>query len=520
MRDADPPRPRTGAAHHGPVQNKVTDAMPAVISTMRTFHLIPSVRALLVLALPHAPVSAQDYVTPDQFAHTIESDLIYGIDTNYLGALDTLRLDVYKPIGNTDARRPLLVCAHGGNWLGGCKDDPNGIVPLLLRFVARGYVVASINYRLGWHKDDFVSDPVAGYPLSPWPDAYRAFYAADSLEMVRAIYRGMQDMKGAIRFMLGRAEQDSVCMEKLFVAGESAGAFVALAAAFLDRPAEKPASCYAVPDAPLPYYKCANITALGCSAHTWTTDEGMLHRPDLGPVEGDINTDLPHARVKGVAAFYGGVPLDAFALDWWHGVDTPSVYLFHQTCDGVVLSGTGRPLTTMSANCNLGATPWHTNYPVMAGSLSIAESFAAMTAPPALSTDFVVCEPFDPAFALFECARYADDGSYHYTLDPPARAALLSSWWEPVSAGPAACSSMGLDRAGGLQHAPYPIPAASLLHIPGLADGEVQVWSVDGRCIARSWARKGAVDVRLLPNGTYLLRLANGSRTVRFVVAR
>ncbi len=465
-----------------------------------------------------APLAAQDYVTPDQYAFTVDTDIVYGVDTNYLGALDTLRLDVYKPLGNTDTRRPLLVCAHGGNWLGGCKDDPSGIVPLLLQFVERGYVVASINYRLGWHKDDFVSDPVAGYPLSPWPEAYRAFYAADSLEMKRAIYRGMQDMKGAIRFLLARADQDSVCTEKVFVAGESAGAFVALATAFLDRPEEKPLSCGALPDAPLPYVKCANLTGLDCLVHDWSVDPPMLARPDLGPVAGDLNTEVPDVRVNGVAAFYGGVPLDAFALDWWQGVDTPSVFLFHQTCDGVVLSGTGRPLTTMSAYCNLGATPWHTNYPIMAGSLRIQQAFADMVSPPPLFTDLVTCAPFDPGLALFECARYADNGSYHYTVQLPTRAANLSAWWAPLAGDAGACLSTGQSAITTARPAAHPNPANSVLHVPAWNDEPVEVLDLDGRARGSYRMRAGQLDVRDLPPGVHVLRNSATGVSLRFAV--
>ena len=54
----------------------------------------------LLLFLPFT-LSAQDYTTPDQFTFRVESDLVYGVDTNYLGLIDTLRLDLYTPNGNT-----------------------------------------------------------------------------------------------------------------------------------------------------------------------------------------------------------------------------------------------------------------------------------------------------------------------------------------------------------------------------------------------------------------------------------
>jgi acetyl esterase/lipase len=61
-----------------------------------------------------------------------------------------LTLDLYQPQGKSDPR-PVLVFIHGGNWVGGdsLHDSPFGDFPgLLASIAARGYVVASVNYRL------------------------------------------------------------------------------------------------------------------------------------------------------------------------------------------------------------------------------------------------------------------------------------------------------------------------------------------------------------------------------------
>ncbi|QQR86284.1 MAG: alpha/beta hydrolase [Flavobacteriales bacterium] len=440
---------------------------------MRTSSVLLAFGAVLAL-------HAQDYVTPDQYTFRVDSNVVYGVDTNYLGLTDTLLLDVYTP-NNADTKRPLVVFVHGGNWLGGCKDDPSGIVPLLHQFVKRGYVVASVNYRLGWHKDDWVGDPVAGWPISLWPITYRTFYAADSLEMVRAIYRGQQDVKGAIRFMKGRAELDSVCTDKVFVGGESAGGFVALAAAFLDSPNEKPLACGALPDAPIPYFKTLNGTAFNCVVDSFTAGSQELARPDLGPVDGDLNQNGHDASVKGVANFYGGVPHDAFALDWWQGADTPAVYLYHQTCDGIVMFDRGRPITTISAYCNLGSTPWHTNYPFLFGSGRIADTFAGMSAPPTYTTDFESCAMFDPNWALFECQRYGNNGSYHYTANHALRGQNLATFWAPMASDPGACLGMGQLAIPIAAFALWPNPASDVVQFshPDLGAGRILVEVLD-----------------------------------------
>lgn len=50
------------------------------------------------------------------------------------------RLDLYLPARPTG---PLLVMIHGGGWMGGSKDQPEG-----LTLLGRGYAIANIDYRL------------------------------------------------------------------------------------------------------------------------------------------------------------------------------------------------------------------------------------------------------------------------------------------------------------------------------------------------------------------------------------
>jgi acetyl esterase/lipase len=57
-----------------------------------------------------------------------------------------LKLDVYKPLGNTK-KRPAILLIHGGGFSGGDKSDVN-IVNLANYFASRGWVAFSINYRL------------------------------------------------------------------------------------------------------------------------------------------------------------------------------------------------------------------------------------------------------------------------------------------------------------------------------------------------------------------------------------
>lgn len=70
----------------------------------------------------------------------------------------SLQLDIYKPKG-LETEAPLLIFIHGGSWVKGHRKD---MLPLLLDFADRGYVTATVSYRLGSYPEcvEDVSDAV------------------------------------------------------------------------------------------------------------------------------------------------------------------------------------------------------------------------------------------------------------------------------------------------------------------------------------------------------------------------
>ena len=67
-------------------------------------------------------------------------------DLEYVdGGHERNKLDLYLP-AKADGPLPLIVWIHGGAWLGGSKEGCPAVP-----FVAKGYAVASINYRLSQH---------------------------------------------------------------------------------------------------------------------------------------------------------------------------------------------------------------------------------------------------------------------------------------------------------------------------------------------------------------------------------
>lgn len=126
----------------------------------------------------------------------------------------TLEMDIYTPVGDDTAERPLLLMMHGGSFLFGNKEEP-GQTGWCQYFASLGYVAVSINYRLGFH--------------------------ARKKEFREAELRALEDADAALEYLLGR-EDLRIDPERVFAAGTSAGAITALNLAFRlygDKPMEK-----------------------------------------------------------------------------------------------------------------------------------------------------------------------------------------------------------------------------------------------------------------------------------------
>lgn len=153
---------------------------------------------------------------------TVSSGIPYGQNTDVSGNSQTLKLDVYKPTGDTDTHRPVMVLAFGGSFVFGLRTSPD-IVQLCNAFAKKGYVCISIDYRLG---------------LSP---GIIPTVNADNVK--KAIWRVTHDMRAAVRWVRMNAGVDSLGMDTshIIVGGVSAGGFGALHCAYLDKESEIPA---------------------------------------------------------------------------------------------------------------------------------------------------------------------------------------------------------------------------------------------------------------------------------------
>ena len=144
---------------------------------------------------------------------TVTRDIQYGSAPNLNGVAQPLKLDLYQPSGDTVAQRPVVVWVHGGGFSGGDKADDGYLVT---PFVKRGYVAASINYRL-------LSTGCSGSTLGD--------------ECTRAALAGINDAQAAVRWFRANAATYRIDPNRIAVAGFSAGGVVATGVGLLsDQP--------------------------------------------------------------------------------------------------------------------------------------------------------------------------------------------------------------------------------------------------------------------------------------------
>ncbi|MEL7317542.1 MAG: carboxylesterase family protein [Pseudomonadota bacterium] len=193
-----------------------------------------------------------------------------------------LFLDLYSPDGDTVTNRPVMIVASGGGFI---DEDRGSVEPIARAFARRGYVAATIDYRV----------------LGRQP--------ANAEDLAIAGIEATHDMFAAVRFFRADAEGANsfgVRSDAIFVSGESAGGVMAAIAATID-----PGDTIAT--AALRAYVDAN-------------------GGPFGAVGGNASTS---------SAISGAMPLSGAILELgW--VDTSSAVLFaaHEEFDPVVPCGT------------------------------------------------------------------------------------------------------------------------------------------------------------------------------------
>jgi para-nitrobenzyl esterase len=124
-----------------------------------------------------------------------------------------LELDIYQAEGDTATNRPLLILAHGGSFITGTRVNPS-MVTLGQTFAKRGYVVASISYRL----------------MNAW-DLLNAESA------LNGVAKALSDGRSAVRYFRKTVDLEAnpyrIDEGQIYFGGNSAGGVIAVHAAFM-----------------------------------------------------------------------------------------------------------------------------------------------------------------------------------------------------------------------------------------------------------------------------------------------
>lgn len=175
--------------------------------------------SILTLCLVANGLYAQYCTTDSRFSETayfdtteitVGSNIQFGVAQDVNGNPYPLLMDLYYPnlAIDTLTQRPFIMLFHGGGFSSGDKLSGD-IRDLSIHMARRGFVCASVNYRLGHDFSEY--------------------------GQYKARYRAIQDGLAAMRFVVNNANLVRIDTNWLFVGGQSAGSLIALGMVHADQ---------------------------------------------------------------------------------------------------------------------------------------------------------------------------------------------------------------------------------------------------------------------------------------------
>lgn len=185
----------------------------------RSLHaVVAAVTVMGLLAAAPPPQRPTPYV--DEVFDTVEvtRGIVFADGVrDYRGQSWALRLDLYEPSEDDDGR-PVLVWAHGGAGIGGRRDEGNA-VGWAEAFARRGWVVASVDYRL------------YGQEL-PEQCNVHDFCRAVNPEVDARIKEAAEDVRAAVRYLRVHSDELGIDPDRIVTGGFSYGTVLALLTSF------------------------------------------------------------------------------------------------------------------------------------------------------------------------------------------------------------------------------------------------------------------------------------------------
>lgn len=121
-----------------------------------------------------------------------------------------MEMDIYQPADDTLSFRPLIVLLHAGAFIAGDKRDEL-VSSLAQDYARKGFVVASVNYRLGY-----------------------VFLPGRYSNLERAMYSAVQDVRAALRYLSFHHQEYRIDPDMIFLAGHSAGGILSLKTSLME----------------------------------------------------------------------------------------------------------------------------------------------------------------------------------------------------------------------------------------------------------------------------------------------
>jgi len=212
-----------------------------------------------------------------------------------------LSMDIFQPRNDNNASRPVIIFCFGGGFTQGNKSAAD-MRALAIAMTKKGYVTATMDYRLGINLFDEGASK-------------------------RAVYRGIQDSRSAIRFFRNDAVSNNtyrINPNQVFLAGYSAGGFIALHNIYLDQENERPSSTRAI------QYRYSQNSIFGFS---------NFNIPDLGCLDCAGNNQNLSGKANAAISFAGALG----ELSYIQGNTDAPALLFHSSNDNTVPFNTGVP---------------------------------------------------------------------------------------------------------------------------------------------------------------------------------
>jgi len=197
-------------------------------------------------------------------------------------------MDIYTPDGDTANNRPVIIFIHGGSYLGGSKTEID-CIDFCEHFAKKGYVTASVNYRLSSNQLNFV---------------------LSQEEQYSTVWKSVADVKAAIRHFRKdyfNGNNYGIDQNTIFIGGSSAGAVTALHLAYINDVLDLP----------------------NTSSPNGTNIQTLIN--NSGGLEGDVGNNGFSSKISAVINFAGGINTIN-----WIDVQEPPIVSVHGNADQTI----------------------------------------------------------------------------------------------------------------------------------------------------------------------------------------